>query len=65
MVPDFATAIVEAANPAEVAANYQDYLQKYSLKGQAVPQKNQVLLEMNGVSAHAMEPKNGRMQVCI
>ncbi|WP_340371868.1 dipeptidase PepV [Peribacillus sp. FSL E2-0218] len=59
MVPDFATAIVEAANPAEVVANYQAYMQKYSLKGQAVPQKNQVLLELNGVSAHAMEPNNG------
>ncbi|MGM9957287.1 MAG: Sapep family Mn(2+)-dependent dipeptidase, partial [Peribacillus sp.] len=59
MVPDFATAIVEAANPAEIVAGYQNYLQRYSLKGQAVPQKNQVLLELNGVSAHAMEPKNG------
>ncbi|PJN88061.1 dipeptidase PepV [Bacillus sp. mrc49] len=59
MVPDFATAIVEAANPDEVVANYQAYMQKYSLKGQAVPQKNQVLLELNGVSAHAMEPNNG------
>ncbi|MED3834672.1 dipeptidase PepV [Peribacillus frigoritolerans] len=60
MVPDFATAIVETDKPAEVAANYQDYLQKYSLGGQAVPQKNQVLLEMKGVSAHAMEPNNGK-----
>lgn len=59
MVPDFATAIVEAANPAEIVAGYQNYLQRYSLKGQAVPQKNQVLFELNGVSAHAMEPKNG------
>ncbi|MFJ7678858.1 dipeptidase PepV [Peribacillus sp. NPDC097198] len=59
MVPDFATAIVEAGNPAEIVAGYQNYLQRYSLKGQAVPQKNQVLLELNGVSAHAMEPKNG------
>ena len=59
MVPDFATAIVEAANPAEIVATYENYLKRYSLKGQAVPQKNQVLLELNGVSAHAMEPKNG------
>ena len=59
MVPDFATAIVETANPAEIVATYENYLKRYSLKGQAVPQKNQVLLELNGVSAHAMEPKNG------
>lgn len=59
MVPDFASAIVETVNPMAIVEGYQNYLKKYSLRGQAVPQKNQVLLEMNGVSAHAMEPNNG------
>jgi succinyl-diaminopimelate desuccinylase len=59
MVPDFASAKVEADDPQVVIEQFTSYLKKYSLKGTAAAQKEQVLLELEGVSAHAMEPDNG------
>ncbi|MFJ5624328.1 dipeptidase PepV [Peribacillus loiseleuriae] len=59
MVPDFATAIVETANQEEVARLFNLYVKKHSLTGNATSMGNELLFEVKGVSAHAMEPNNG------
>ncbi|MFJ7974537.1 dipeptidase PepV [Peribacillus sp. NPDC096379] len=59
MVPDFATAIVESTNSEEVTSLFNSYVNRHSLTGIATPMGNELLFEVNGVSAHAMEPNNG------
>lgn len=59
MVPDFAVAKVKTENKAELMEAYKFFLQKHSLKGKAADSNNMVVLELQGVSAHGMEPNNG------
>ncbi|WP_407640147.1 dipeptidase PepV [Bacillus massiliglaciei] len=59
MVPDFASAQVEGDSIAEIADRFQNYLTKYSYTGRAKMEGSKVILELEGVSAHGMEPDNG------
>ncbi|MEK3798218.1 dipeptidase PepV [Peribacillus sp. FSL H8-0477] len=59
MVPDYASARVKLTDPSTLTSQFTDYLKKHSLKGNAAIERDEALLELEGVSAHAMEPNNG------
>ncbi len=59
MVPDFATAIVETANQEEVTSLFNSYVKNHSLTATVTPMGNELLFEVKGLSAHALEPNNG------
>lgn len=59
MVPDYASARVKLADPSALTTQFTAYLKKHSLKGNAAIERDEALLELEGISAHAMEPNNG------
>ncbi|GKU84828.1 dipeptidase PepV [Niallia sp. NCCP-28] len=59
MVPDFATARLYAQNEQEVMQRFNEYLNKGSLTGRYIMDKGELILELDGVSAHGLEPDNG------
>lgn len=59
MVPDYATATVETEKTIEMKEAFELFLQKHSLTGKADVLDNKIVFELNGVSAHGMEPDNG------
>lgn len=59
MVPDYAVAEVETEQTTKLTEAFELFIQKYSLKGKASVTNSKIVLELNGVSAHGMEPDNG------
>lgn len=59
MVPDYAIATVETVQTTELKQDYELFLHKHSLTGKSEIKQNQITFELEGVSAHGMEPKNG------
>ncbi|USK59131.1 dipeptidase PepV [Peribacillus asahii] len=59
MVPDYAIATVETVQTTELKRDYELFLHKHSLTGKSEIKQNQITFELEGVSAHGMEPKNG------
>lgn len=60
MVPDFAEARLHVGiDQTEVIQRFQEYLSKEKAKGQYIVDAGNLVLEMEGVSAHGLEPKNG------
>ncbi|MFJ8264385.1 dipeptidase PepV [Peribacillus asahii] len=59
MVPDYAIATVETVQTTELKQGYELFLHKHSLTGKSEIKQNQITFELEGVSAHGMEPKNG------
>ncbi|AZV44765.1 dipeptidase PepV [Peribacillus asahii] len=59
MVPDYAIATVETVQTNELKQDYELFLHKHSLTGKSEIKQNQITFELEGVSAHGMEPKNG------
>ncbi|UII55248.1 dipeptidase PepV [Cytobacillus spongiae] len=61
MVPDFAkAALVSSTEQTRVVQAFQDYLKEQSLTGKSYVENGELILEVEGISAHGMEPKNGR-----
>jgi succinyl-diaminopimelate desuccinylase len=61
MVPDFARAsLVVHLEQTEVVQRYIDFLKKTELKGKYYIDNGELILELQGVSAHGMEPDNGK-----
>ncbi|MDQ0272234.1 dipeptidase PepV [Cytobacillus purgationiresistens] len=61
MVPDFAKAsLLIHFEPTEIVQKYADYLKDRGLEGNYFMEKGELILELEGVSAHGMEPKNGK-----
>ncbi|WP_394137609.1 dipeptidase PepV [Cytobacillus oceanisediminis] len=61
MVPDFARAsLVVHFEQTEVVQRYIDFLKKSELKGKYYIDNGELILELQGVSAHGMEPDNGK-----
>ncbi|KZZ85748.1 dipeptidase PepV [Bacillus sp. SJS] len=58
MVPDFAEAEVKGTN--ELEAQFSAWLEKEDVKGSVRRGSGQTVLQVEGVSAHAMEPNNGK-----
>jgi succinyl-diaminopimelate desuccinylase len=59
MVPDYAIAKVETEKATELVEAYELFLQKHSLKGKTDSVDSTLVFELEGVSAHGMEPNNG------
>ena len=61
MVPDFARAkLAVNIDPSELVQNYHDFLKGNELKGNYYIDNGELILEVEGVSAHGMEPNNGK-----
>lgn len=61
MVPDFAKASLEMNNePTEIVQMYADFLKQNELPGKYYIENGVLILEAEGVSAHGMEPNNGK-----
>jgi succinyl-diaminopimelate desuccinylase len=61
MVPDFAKAALEVSNePTEIVQMYADFLKMNELPGKYYIENGVLILELEGISAHGMEPKNGK-----
>ncbi len=62
MVPDFAEAVllVEGERGAEIEQRFRQFLDETGLNGNVLLNEHTVTLQLEGVSAHAMEPDNGK-----
>jgi succinyl-diaminopimelate desuccinylase len=62
MVPDFAEAVLFVKNGRndETKQRFEKFLHTNSLKGRAIMDNEIVTLQLEGVSAHGMEPNNGK-----
>lgn len=61
MVPDFAKAILAVnLESTEVIQNYDDFLKQHELTGKYYMESGALILKVEGVSAHGMEPNNGK-----
>ena len=61
MVPDAAHALLEVQSGADrIASDFHSYLSEKGLKGEASLVGGQLTLSVEGVSAHGMEPNNGK-----
>lgn len=61
MVPDFASAVLTFdGEKTDILQRYSDFLQKIGLKGKYFIDNGELHLELEGISAHGMEPKNGK-----
>ncbi|MFO1444197.1 dipeptidase PepV [Bacillus sp. Bva_UNVM-123] len=61
MVPDFASAkLAVNIDPTEFIYQYNEFLKQHELKGKYYIVNGDLILEIEGVSAHGMEPDNGR-----
>ncbi|MBS4173869.1 dipeptidase PepV [Bacillus sp. FJAT-49736] len=61
MVPDFARAeLLVKEKQTEILQKYNDFLQQLEVKGKYYVESGVLILELEGISAHGMEPKNGK-----
>lgn len=61
MVPDFAKAsLLMTEEHTKMVQLFEDYLSKNNLKGKYYIENGVFILEVEGVSAHGMEPNNGK-----
>jgi succinyl-diaminopimelate desuccinylase len=61
MVPDFAKAVVLVnIEKTHFIQKYDDFLKRHSVKGKCFIDNGEIILELEGVSAHGMEPDNGK-----
>ncbi|WP_312095669.1 dipeptidase PepV [Niallia sp.] len=61
MVPDFARAVLEVkeGEQTEIIQRYQNYLKLENVPGRYLIDNGDLVLELEGVSAHGLEPNNG------
>ncbi|RFU69731.1 dipeptidase PepV [Bacillus sp. V59.32b] len=60
MVPDYAIARLHAPGQLdELTQRFKTFTEKHSLNGKATIEHEDIILEVEGVSAHGMEPNNG------
>lgn len=61
MVPDFAQAsLVVQERQTDLVQRFEDYKKQNELEGKAYVENGKLILELEGVSAHGMEPNNGK-----
>jgi len=61
MVPDFAKAsLVVQERQTDLVQRFEDYKKQNELEGKAHVESGKLILELEGVSAHGMEPNNGK-----
>jgi succinyl-diaminopimelate desuccinylase len=61
MVPDYAkAALVVQQGQTDVVQRFEEYKKNNELDGKAVVESGKLILELEGISAHGMEPDNGK-----
>ncbi|MEH7331543.1 dipeptidase PepV [Neobacillus drentensis] len=61
MVPDYAKAILQLSeNQAGLLEDYTSFMREYDLEHSHLAENGTLILEVKGISAHGMEPKNGK-----
>lgn len=61
MVPDFAkAALAVLQGQTDIVQRFEDFKRKNELEGKAIVESGKLILELEGVSAHGMEPDNGK-----
>ncbi|WP_079510114.1 dipeptidase PepV [Mesobacillus jeotgali] len=61
MVPDFAKAVLAVEQgQTDIVQRFDEFKRKNDLDGKAVVDSGRLVLELEGVSAHGMEPDNGK-----
>jgi succinyl-diaminopimelate desuccinylase len=60
MVPDFAEATIMNSNATDVRQLFTDYLNEAEVKGACKINGDSLTFSIEGISAHAMEPNNGK-----
>lgn len=61
MVPDFAKAILDVKdNQTDLVQKFSDFVKQYKLESDYYVENGALILEVKGISAHGMEPKNGK-----
>lgn len=61
MVPDFAkAALVVAIDPTALIYEYNEFLKQNEITGKYYMNNGELILEAEGISAHGMEPDNGK-----
>ncbi|MFD0827238.1 dipeptidase PepV [Neobacillus sp. M.A.Huq-85] len=61
MVPDYAKAVIQIKeNQAEITEMFTNFMNQYKLDHQYSEESQKLTLEVKGVSAHGMEPRNGK-----
>ncbi|WP_010678473.1 dipeptidase PepV [Bacillus timonensis] len=61
MVPDFAEAKLEGKGDLQgMVTEFQEFVQKNSLVGRGICDEDTVIFQLEGVSAHGMEPDHGK-----
>ena len=61
MVPDFARVVMEVkeGEQTEIIQRYQNYIKRENVPGRYLVDNGDLVLELDGVSAHGLEPNNG------
>ncbi|MCL6570925.1 MAG: dipeptidase PepV [Bacillus sp. (in: Bacteria)] len=61
MVPDYAKAtIIVKDNQEDLVQQFTDFMKQYEMDHGSLLENGSLILEVKGVSAHGMEPKNGK-----
>jgi succinyl-diaminopimelate desuccinylase len=61
MVPDYAkAALAVLQGQTDIVQRFEDFKRQNELEGKAVVESGKLILEIEGVSAHGMEPDNGK-----
>nr|WP_263325380.1 dipeptidase PepV [Neobacillus sp. Marseille-Q6967] len=61
MVPDFAKAILDVKdNQTDLVQKFSKFVKQYELESHSYVENGALILEVKGISAHGMEPKNGK-----
>ncbi|MDQ6599974.1 dipeptidase PepV [Bacillus salipaludis] len=61
MVPDYAKAVIQIKeNQAEITEMFTNFMNQYKLDHQYSEENQELTLEVKGISAHGMEPRNGK-----
>ncbi|MBB6445756.1 dipeptidase PepV [Bacillus benzoevorans] len=61
MVPDYANAVLHVAEAqSELVQKFEEFIAKNGLQGDYHVDNGDLILELKGISAHGMEPENGK-----
>jgi succinyl-diaminopimelate desuccinylase len=61
MVPDYAKGVIQAAeHQTKIAQEFTHFMNQYGIESQYHLNEDEISLEVYGVSAHGMEPNNGK-----
>ncbi|XJZ29125.1 dipeptidase PepV [Bacillota bacterium Lsc_1132] len=60
MVPDYAQVVLLTSRQEELAQAFAEFLKQNDLEGQHQSDGEKFILEVKGISAHGMEPNNGK-----